>query len=263
MGLRWGEVILNRQVAGPYYEMGIILPETARQAVPGQFLLVKCGSGPWPLLRRPFSLYWVDRDWGLVGLLYQVKGQGTEELRRVAPGQMLEVMGPLGQGFPLPETAREIWLVAGGVGIAPLFFLAREVWFRGKQVRVFCGAATRDGLLAVEALTAAGIPVTLATEDGSAGRPGTVVELLEEVLAAGQPDVLYACGPQPMLVAVARVARACRVRGYASLESSMACGLGVCQGCVVLLHLPGGGTRYARVCRDGPVFGLEYLIPGV
>lgn len=257
-----GEVILNRRVAGNYYKLAALLPSIARVATPGQFIQVKCGPGPWPLLRRPFSLYQVDREWGLVTLIYQVQGVGTTALSAIAPGQELDVIGPLGRAFPVVPGLGEIWLVAGGVGIAPLFFLAREAQAAGKSIRLLLGAACLAALPAMDDLAAAGWPVEVATDDGSAGRPGTVVELLEAALQKERPDALYTCGPSPMLAAVARVGRRYGLPGYASLESTLACGIGACQGCVVTLYPPGRGKVYARVCRDGPVFELEYLLPG-
>lgn len=254
-GLEKGEITSNCCLGGPYWEMTAYLPSVAAVARPGQFAHVRCGDGPWPLLRRPFSFFAVDREAGEVRLLYQVKGVGTLALTRKRPGEELDVMGPLGQGFPLEPGLRQAWLVAGGMGMAPLYFLAREAVAAGLTCRVFLGAATASSLLRLELWRAVADKLELATEDGTAGHKGLVTDLVEMALPGEKPGVIYACGPLGMSRRLALVAVAARATGYASLESRMACGIGACQGCAVRLK----DGSYRLVCRDGPVFHLDML----
>ncbi|TDA65889.1 MAG: dihydroorotate dehydrogenase electron transfer subunit [Clostridia bacterium] len=233
--------------------MAVRLPQVAVAARPGQFVHVRCGAGLWPLLRRPFSLFAVDREAGEIRLVYQVKGTGTLALTKKQPGEELDVMGPLGLGFPLEPGLRKIWLVGGGVGMAPLYFLAREAAASGLTCDVFLGAVTAAGLLHQELWRGVAARLELATEDGTAGHKGVVTDLVETVLRGNRPAAIYACGPLGMSRRLAVMAAAAGVTGYASLESRMACGVGACQGCAVRLK----DGSYRLVCRDGPVFRLE------
>ncbi|MBX6377244.1 MAG: dihydroorotate dehydrogenase electron transfer subunit [Clostridia bacterium] len=235
-------------------------------AEPGQFLHVLCGS---VFLRRPFSIYRVSPDGAAVSVLFRVVGRGTAWLAERRPGDVLDVIGPLGRPFPLPVPAGEapgtgpaapaaggatLLLVGGGVGVPPLAFLAARARAAGHRVRAAVGARTAETLLGVEALEAVGAAVAVATDDGSAGRRGTVVELAEDLLRDGlTPTVLYACGPMPMLRAVRGLALAAGLPAYLCLEEIMACGVGACLGCPVASASP-SGPRYLRVCADGPVF---------
>lgn len=254
-GLGKGEIISNCCLGGPYWEMTAYLPMVAAEARPGQFVHVRCSDGPWPLLRRPFSLFAVDREAGEIRLLYQVKGVGTLALTRKRPGEELDVIGPLGHGFPLEPGLRNVWLVAGGMGMVPLYFLAREAVASGVTCSVFLGAATAGGLLHLELWEDVATGFAVATEDGTYGYKGVVTDLVEAALQREKPGVIYACGPVGMVRRLALAAATAGAAGYASLESRMACGVGACQGCAV--RFKDGG--YRLVCRDGPVFSLDML----
>jgi len=243
-------VVLNAEKVAPdHYRLALHAPEVARAARPGQFVMVRCGFSWDPLLRRPFSVAGVDREAGTVTLLIRVAGRGTALLAGAAPGQALNLLGPLGRGFTLPAGGEFVVVIGGGMGLAPLLFLVRELLARGCRVRVLAGARSRAYLFLPE--PAPGCEVLVATEDGSAGRPGPVTVLLPSV----SPEVrrYYACGPREMLRAVAAEMDRRGLPGEVCLEERMACGVGACRGCVCRVRR-GGNVAYAAVCAEGPVF---------
>ncbi|MCK9461253.1 MAG: dihydroorotate dehydrogenase electron transfer subunit [Proteobacteria bacterium] len=213
---------------------------------PGQFVMVRGAWGAHPVLGRAFSLVEV----GAVGaVLVRAVGDGTRRLCALAPGDRLSVLGPLGHGFLGPAPDRTPVLVAGGVGVAPIAFLAESLAAAGTSPIIFYGARTAGDLPLADRLAAAG-ELTLATEDGSRGERGFVTSALERLLASRRDAQIYACGPEPMLEAVARLAVACGAPCQVALESPMACGMGTCKGCAVLA----ARGDYKYVCSDGPVF---------
>jgi len=218
--------------------------QVAREATPGQFLLLRVAPTHDPLLRRPFSVCRAAGD--EVEVLYRVVGRGTALLSERRPGDELEVMGPLGRGFRPPDGSP--LLVAGGMGVAPLIFWAQRLRKMGYDPTVLLGAASEGELFGEDLLREVGAEVQIATEDGSRGFGGTVVELLERVL---EPfHCVYACGPSGMLKRVVVLAEAKGVPCQISVEEAMACGVGACMGCAVRARAGG----YLLVCRDGPVF---------
>lgn len=251
-------------------------PEVAAAAGPGQFVMV--AGGPGRTTRRPFSISGVNRERGLVRLLVRVAGPASRWLAELAPESVVGLHGPLGTGFTLPGPGEDgaVWLVGGGVGVAPLLFLAAELRRHKGKVWAALGGRSAAELWGVEDLELRGAEVAVATEDGSAGRPGLVTALVERQLAAGggAPERVYACGPRGMLVAVAGRVGAAGLRCEVSVEERMACGVGACAGCtwpegrlsqgLVLRRIgiasgtpgKGEGGGPLRVCRDGPCFGV-------
>jgi dihydroorotate dehydrogenase electron transfer subunit len=232
------------------------------EAVPGQFGMLSCGDGLDPLLRRAFSLAGVvrRREVSQVELLVKEVGRGTTLLRRAAPGRVLHLLAPLGNGFTLDPAGAPLALVAGGIGLPPVLFAAEVLAGRGVGFDVYLGAATAAELLEVErcerAARAVGGALVLATDDGTRGEAGFVTAALERRLSdARRYCRVLACGPTPMLAALTGLARARGLPTEASLEEPMACGVGVCLGCVVELE----DGRYAPTCREGPVFPIERL----
>lgn len=249
------------------YEAGIIRTENrggnihiihlscealAREAAPGQFVQVKAGDGTDPFLRRTFSLYGVDRAKGHIKLMIEVVGHGTELLARARHGECLNIIGPLGRGFDLNSDRYDSCvLIAGGVGAAPLFFLADTMRDSGADSIVFmAGAHTAEIHGAFDGLFGDHVTVMIATDDGSLGYHGLVTGLLREHLVSNRPDMLYACGPSPMMKEVAVIAAENGIGCRVSLEERMACGLGACYGCAVRLR----DGRIVRSCAEGPVF---------
>lgn len=209
-----------------------------------------------PLLPRPFSICRVQGN--RVDLLIRVAGPGTRQLSELNPGEVLEIKGPLGRGFKL-EPEKDPILVAGGIGVAPLLFLAERLLKMKKNKtiappRLLIGAGYKKDLLCLREFKEMGLRVHTATEDGSVGHKGLVTDLLEGMTAkALDRGVIYACGPRGMLRAVASWAVAGKVPCQVSLEAHMACGMGACLGCSVARHSD-SGQGYLKVCQDGPVF---------
>jgi dihydroorotate dehydrogenase electron transfer subunit len=233
---------------GDFATLTVVAPVIAYLAAPGQFVMVAV-PGPGFHLRRPFSLFKVDAD--RVALLVETRGEGSARLAKVEVGDVLEVAGPLGSAFPIAGVHAAL-LVGGGIGCAPLQFLADGLAATGVLVSAAFGFRDFRQARALGAFDVSRLWV--ATDDGSMGRRGTVVELLDDVDPAPHATV-YACGPHAMLTAVQRWTQEHGLHGYASLEAHMACGSGSCHGCVVATR---GG--YLRVCSEGPVLPLADLV---
>jgi dihydroorotate dehydrogenase electron transfer subunit len=273
-------VLTNNEVARGIFLMRLLAPEIAASVRPGQFVNVNvspeqdaknmlppatCHLPPAtcsPLLRRPFSVCEVDRQAGTISLLWKVIGPGTQALARHQPGTTLSVIGPLGCGFDVSNTAGPIALVAGGVGVAPLPILAMELFSLGKKFEVLLGSRTNEEIWGERELTALGGKVHIATDDGSAGEKGFVTKLLAKWLHenAGAAAQVFACGPMPMLAAVAKLCLEARVPAQLAIETMMGCGFGICMGCPI--ESAAGVQQFGRyflACLDGPVFSAEAI----
>ncbi|WP_192868140.1 dihydroorotate dehydrogenase electron transfer subunit [Calderihabitans maritimus] len=253
-----GKVISHEKLVEGFYRVRIAAESLARQAKPGQFALIRCSSTFDPLLRRPFSFHDIDAEAGTVSFLYQIRGKGTQLLSQIKEGEQLDIMGPLGKGFYLPEKPAKTVLVGGGIGVAPLLFLARTLKERGYSLTVLLGAATGEQVLCRQEFEALGAEVQVATDDGSQGHRGYVTDLLEKVLERIAVSLVYACGPWPMLKKVAVACRGKDVPCQVSLDRAMACGVGACLSCVCRTRR--NGKNYARICREGPVFDSEEVL---
>ncbi|PIQ82658.1 MAG: dihydroorotate dehydrogenase electron transfer subunit [Candidatus Omnitrophica bacterium CG11_big_fil_rev_8_21_14_0_20_64_10] len=266
MGLTAAPVLLNRVIAPDHFLTRLKAPQVARRARPGQFLHLICPPAadafPQPMLRRPFSIFDADTRSGTVDFIYKRVGIGTEALARVRRGDRLDLLAPLGLPFDPPAPGREAILVGGGVGIPPLYFLAKALKAAGIAVRVVLGARKKGWVICVSDFRKLGVPVQVATDDGSMGHRGSVVELAAAALKRREDRSgiqLFICGPTPMMAAAARFARREGVPAQVSLEERMGCGLGVCWGCCVEVTTEPKGThaRFQRVCTEGPVFPAE------
>jgi len=248
-------ILSQKKIAGNYWHCELAAPLIAKNAWPGQFINIRVNDTYDPLLRRPLSIHGVNG--ARIKILYKVVGKATEILARKKKGELLDIIGPLGNGFACgkrkTENGKQI-LVAGGMGVAPLVFLAGRL--RKTTLQVLIGARTKEELLCVNDFRKAGCPVSIATDDGSAGFKGRVSDLLKQLLQESQsrPQTIYACGPRPMLKAVADIANERGIPGQLSLEEHMSCGIGACLGCVVETK---GGLK--RVCKEGPVFAAKEL----
>lgn len=220
---------------------------------PGQFVMVGI-PGDAVLLRRPFGI--AGLAGGCAEICYKVVGRGTEALTKAAAGTPISATGPCGRGFKLPQPRHQAVLVAGGYGIGPMMGLAERLIAQGQQeVRIFYGARTRGDLLYRTELSKIAAAVVLTTDDGSEGTRGLVTAKLQGELGAMQAPALFACGPEAMLHAVAKLAISRNIPAQISAEAYMACGIGVCNGCVCRGH----GNEYLRTCSDGPVFDVNEL----
>ncbi|MDJ0762426.1 MAG: dihydroorotate dehydrogenase electron transfer subunit [Myxococcota bacterium] len=221
---------------------------------PGQFVMVRGDWGTDPILPRAFSLVEVGE---ISAILVRVVGKATMKLAHMRVGDKLSVLGPMGRGFSLPKADRQPVLIGGGVGIAPLIFLAEQLWDQGMRPICLYGARTQKDLVLLDRLSAAS-QVIAVTEDGSRGKTGMVTDYLDPILTKNSPVHLYSCGPYPMLRAVAEMAATVGAPCDVALESPMACGMGTCKGCAV--PRPDGGYLY--VCTDGPVFDAKEIFGG-
>jgi len=250
-----GYVIEHKQVGDDLYEVEFIAPGISSECKPGQFVHIRASINNEPLLRRPFSLYDVDKRLGSITILYKVVGRGTSLLTKIKTKDDIDVMGPLGRGFSLPGSFKNILLVGGGVGIAPLVYLARVLINNKYNVKVLHGTENRRQLVAFEKLRKIGAEFMPSTNDGSCGFKGFVTEFLLKKIDVTQVDYIYTCGPEPMMAAVAAFARENRIPGEVSLEEYMACGVGACLGCA--RKLKAEDEYYQKVCKDGPVFSIN------
>ncbi len=256
-----GEIIFNTSLGGGYFHISFFAPEIAVKAAPGQFVHVRIADLRDRILRRPFSIEDADPARGSVDVVYKTVGEGTRFLSRCAPGAVCDLMGPLGNGFsPCPGEATPV-LVTGGYGVAATRLCAKA---RPGGI-LLAGARSREDLLLLDDYRGFGYDVRVATNDGSAGAKGFVTELLKDLLAE-TPErkfAIRACGPQPMLMALAGMLPDA---GYAdaelSLDHLMCCGVGACFACVVKVRDGAGGWRYARSCAEGPVFKAGEVYTG-
>jgi dihydroorotate dehydrogenase electron transfer subunit len=249
------EIVSNERLTDDTWLMALRSPEIANAARPGQFVMVRIGSGVDPFLRRPFSISGVEQ--GCFMLLYRVVGKATVLMTGLKDGERLWVLGPLGKGFAAPEKHIRRIAVGGGIGIAPLVFLCR--FFKETDVTLLTGFRSAKDVLPAHRMVGINSDLLVATDDGTKGHHGPVTDLLEEFIQKNPSKVaIYACGPKPMLRKVAERALALRIHCQVSLEAHMACGLGACQGCAVKGSARSGGT-YFHVCKEGPVFEAEEI----
>ncbi len=255
------EVSLVEPVAAATFRIDLRARPIAAAAAPGQFVMVGplSPSSSDPFLNRPISIAGVGSE-GTIELIVGVVGRGTELLSQVRVGQRIGLLGPQGHGFSEPLSGQRLMLVAGGLGIAPLRFLALRAADRGARVSLLYGASTKARLIALDELIEREIALKRATDDGSAGARGMVTDLLAEMLdheaPGGTPGAIAACGPLPMMRTVSELGARASWPVELSLESRMACGVGACLGCT--LDLPGGKRR---ACVDGPVFSSHEVFP--
>jgi dihydroorotate dehydrogenase electron transfer subunit len=249
------EVVFNRRVSRETFFMGLRSEQVVGEARPGQFVMIRVTHEADPLLRRPFSISGT-RGHDLFFILYRVVGRGTSIMSGTREGERLGVLGPLGKGFDLPKGRGQSLLVAGGIGVAPLIFLAQSI--KTGDVVFMTGYGSADEIVPIKELGLTDKETLISTEDGEAGHQGVVTDLLERRLSkiGSVRQTVYSCGPVAMLKRVASLTFDLRIPCQVSLETSMACGLGACQGCAVRASSKENSTYY-HVCHDGPVFGAE------
>ncbi|NBJ15448.1 MAG: dihydroorotate dehydrogenase electron transfer subunit [Dehalobacter sp. 4CP] len=265
------KVVFNERIGHPVqglYKL-VLSGEAAKTAQPGQFLHIQVTDTSDPLLRRPLSIAGIDPERGEVTVYYRIKGKGTELLSRIPADQYLSVLGPLGTGFSIPEKG-ELLLIAGGIGMFPLFSVIQAAQKVPVKIKVLWGGENKEFLVSADPnqLLAKGLDVELATLDGSCGEKGLVTALLEKHLADKNTQQLLskgllqaaACGPNGMLKAVAGICQNNDVPLEVSLEERMACGVGACLGCVCTVRDANGGLKRKRVCKEGPVMNGQEVV---
>jgi dihydroorotate dehydrogenase electron transfer subunit len=249
------KIIVHRQVSQSCRHLEFVCRPIAASARPGQFVNIRISDTCEPLLRRPVSIHGVKG--ARVKIIYAVVGEGTRRLSDKKPGEYLDLIGPLGNGFdypsPVKSTSGKYILLAGGMGVAPLVFLAEKLKLHKPLVLI--GARSKAQLLCRQEFISLDCPVKVATEDGSVGFKGRVTDLLKKVAPEIKIAGLFSCGPHPMLKSVAEFAVENKINAQLSLEEHMSCGVGACLGCVVQTR-----QGYKTVCKDGPVFLSRELI---
>ena len=268
------KILLNEKTGHAYYKMVLDVPYIARLAEPGQFVEIKCSDSFEPILRRPFSIHRLKAQ-GFpqlrsgqarlkgIEILYEVIGKGTEILARKKQGNFIDVLGPLGNGFSLPRAhapnlkPRAI-IISGGIGSAPLVFLAEELTKKKIKTIVLIGAKTKKLILCEKDFKKLTSEVYVSTDDGTYGCKGFVSKLFHNILKTTESNfetVVYVCGPHGMLRCIAQICEERNFECQVSLEENMACGIGACLGCVVNTK-----TGNKLVCKDGPVFDASELL---
>jgi dihydroorotate dehydrogenase electron transfer subunit len=242
-----------RQILEGIFVLSFRSAEIARNAAPGQFVNIRCGDGCLPLLRRPFSISRIEDD--SIELLFSVVGKGTSLLSQKRPGEPLDVLGPLGMPFKIHGPYETAILVGGGLGAAPFPFLTDVLLRENKKVLTVVGARSVKQLTVRHLLN-----VQLATDDGSQGFRGTVIDLLKTIVPndGSNSTKIFGCGPTKMLSALSEFARVRGMECELSLEGDMACGMGLCQGCPV--ERSDGKKKYSLVCVEGPTFNSKDII---
>lgn len=243
------QLLRAQRLTDDVYDFLLECPELAEKAAPGQFAQIRL---PGHTLRRPISICGIDRQEGTLRFVFQVRGEGTAELAGFQPGDAIEILAPLGHGFPLEPSKRTL-LVGGGIGVPPLLGIAAEL---GENAVAALGFRSREAVILEEDFQAAGAKTLIATDDGSYGFHGLVTALAEHE----EFEAVCACGPAPMLKAVRALAERRGVPCYLSLEERMACGIGACLGCAVQLLDEAGKPYYGHVCKDGPVFDSRKVV---
>jgi dihydroorotate dehydrogenase electron transfer subunit len=261
-----GIILKNVKIKSIYFLLEIDCPSIANEAKPGQFVMIRISDDPYPLLRRPFSIYKSysanhskKGKRGHLFILYKKVGKGTQKMSALKKGQAVNLIGPLGNGFTLPPLPykHSIILIGGGAGMASLSAL-HEVLGSG-DLYVFIGGKTKDDILCEDDFPNG--KVFIATEDGSRGEKGTVVDLFRSHLERfdkAQPHHVYICGPEGMLKSLKKVITSKKWEVEVSLEARMGCGFGACWGCVV--RTKDVEMSYHRVCKEGPVFPLSEIV---
>ena len=252
-----GEIFAVQRM-GEYVQFTVVAPGVAEHFRPGHFVAVAVGGAQTSMiLRRAFALYDATPagDYaGTVQFVVAAHGPGTQWLVERKPGDVLDIVGPLGRPFALPEPGQGAVLVGGGYGTAPLVPLARALLAAGSAIEVIIGAATAGRLFGELVVRRTVGSVLVTTDDGSAGQRGVVTDPLPEAIRRVDAKLVYACGPMPMLRAVGDVAAAAGVRAQVAVEEAMACGIGVCMTCVLPVRSRDGRSRFVRSCVEGPVF---------
>lgn len=244
------KIIENKKLIDNYYVMTLESPEIAKEAMPGQFINIKPGETDVPLLRRPISIYDADKTKGILKILYFTKGSGTNLLKIKKPGNVLDLTGPHGRGFSVDSNSKNLLLVGGGFGTAPLTFLAKKNM--DKNIFVAIGGRTEELILCEEDFKCLNTRVYITTDDGSYGEKGLVTFSVEKIITENNIDEIFTVGPIPMMKAVAKIGEEKNIPVFVSMEEKMACGVGTCFGCVC-------GTKdgYKTVCEEGPTFNSK------
>lgn len=247
------EILENKSIAGHNYLMKVRGDKTVKSAKAGQFYMLQCKNGVY-FLRRPISLHYVDKEKNELEFYYEIKGGGTKDLASMKPGELINIQGPLGRGFTTDMAGKELLVVGGGMGMAPMKLLIEEL-AKNNRVTFIAGGRNKEAMEIMSNFCLDGIETHVTTDDGSVGTHGNVIVKMEELMANKKFDMVFTCGPQKMMEAVAKTSKKFNTECEISLEARMACGVKACVGCSIK-------TKYGmkKVCHDGPVFDSEVIV---
>lgn len=247
-------IIRKENPAAEVYDLTLLCPEIAAEAKCGQFVNIKLEGFP---LRRPISICEIDREKGTLRVIFQIRGKGTRAMSCLNPGELIDIVAPLGgRGFTLAE-GKKVIIIGGGIGNPPMLELAK---FYKENAVVISGFRNAAAVILQKDFAEAGAKTLLCTDDGTAGEKGFVTDILKRELAKEIPDTIFACGPMPMLKGAASIAREKGIQCEVSLEERMGCGVGACLVCACRT-VKNGEEFFAHVCKDGPVFGSKEVFP--
>ena len=251
-------VIENRLLCTDHYLLILKDDDLSKTILPGQFVNIRINHREELLLRRPFSIASTSPEQSLVEIVYRIVGKGTTAMKGLLPGDILDLLGPLGREFSLPEQSMECLLIGGGVGIAPLLGLVKNLSQNRNRVFALLGFRSSDYIYGIDVFRNLGVETIVTTDDGSVGLKGFLSDHLEEILRR-QIDRAYVCGPPLMLKAVIPMLRKANIKGEVSVEEKMGCGFGVCLSCVVNVK-KNGTVEKQRACTEGPVFDIAEIV---
>jgi len=265
MKLLKGEIISNDKLNENLYKMTIFSPYVVKNCIPGQFVNIKCSSegSLHPLLRRPFSIHDVEQQFKVFSILYTIKGIGTKYLSLLSSGDLVDFVGPLGNGIKISGGEKKDYLlIGGGIGIAPLFYLAKYLVEKKQNVFFAAGFKNNSYLFFEKWLLSLKIYYEIFSEDGSHGEKGMVSNMVSQRIDDFKNYEIFCCGPLEMYKALQSIFLINEIKAYALFEEIMACGVGVCKGCVIKVknNENKNGFDYKTVCKDGPLFNLMEVI---
>lgn len=248
-------VCTNEQLTFKFYRLEFEWDTSASLPQPGQFITVRNTESTDPLLRRPFAIAFYALTSHIAGIIYERRGKATHALSQRAPGDIIDILGPLGTPFTMLEAHTHPVLVAGGIGIGPMMYLSRTLAERGTDHHLVIGGRTGDDLFDIKARQH--VNLAMCTDDGTLGLQGTAATVAGRILAGlSETAVLYACGPYGMLKACHHLALERDIPCWVAMEQVIGCGVGACMGCAIEVV---GPERYARVCTEGPVFNSRVI----
>ena len=250
-----GQFIITEKtaIAREIYSFTIACPEAAAAACAGQFVHIRAKGFT---LRRPVSICGIDREKGTLRIVFEIRGEGTAEIAKLNKGELIDMLAPLGHGFTLDDSFKNVVVVGGGIGTPPMLPIAS---FYGNRASAICGFRNASAVILQDDFRKTGAETILCTDDGSAGIHGFVTQPLSELAEKGGIDAVYACGPMPMLKGIANICKEKGIFCEISLEERMACGIGACLGCACRT-VRNDEEYFAHVCKEGPVFKAEEVI---
>lgn len=252
------KLISKEELKKDIIKFSVKAPEIVKTAKPGNFIEIRVSENTEPFLRRPISIYNMNKEEGILEFIFQIKGKGTTILANKNIGEDIDIIGPLGFGTFKYEKYAKMAIIGGGIGVFPLYELAKCAKNDNKNVNIYLGFRNKDLVVLEDEFRNVSDSLTITTDDGSYGNQGFAIDFLKTDIESGKIDSIYACGPLPMLKAVKKLAQEKDIDCQISLEEKMGCGLGACLGCAVKkASSPKDSPEYFHVCKGGPVFNSK------